>query len=466
MSSFIDPADIRARFSSVMSDMYRAEVPLYGDLLELVADINQQALATSPALAAQLTQTGELSRLNLERHGAIRLGKPEELATMRRLFAVMGMYPVGYYDLAPAGVPVHSTAFRALDDSALNQSPFRVFTSLLRLDLITDTALREKAQHILDQRDIFTARARELVDLCEQQGGLNNTEAEEFVQEAIETFRWHDSATVSRDIYNALLQQHRLIADVVAFRGPHINHLTPRTLDIDAVQDGMAARQITPKAIIEGPPPRQCPILLRQTSFKALNEAVTFSADNDQQQGHHTARFGEIEQRGIALTDKGHKLYDRLLTKARAVTGGAPDESNAAIYREALADAFKDFPDNYADLLKNELAYFHYYATDKTPPADLDLNNIDTLPALIAAGCIQIEPMVYEDFLPVSAAGIFQSNLGDDQQKEYQGNSNQTLFEQHLGSAVTELTDWYEEMQKCSIDTCLKALHQSKTKES
>ena len=41
----------------------------------------------------------------------------EELAGLRRLFAVMGMYPVGYYDLSPAGVPVHSTCFRPIDAS-------------------------------------------------------------------------------------------------------------------------------------------------------------------------------------------------------------------------------------------------------------------------------------------------------------------------------------------------------------
>ena len=38
---------------------------------------------------------------------------------LRRLFAVMGLYPVGYYDLSVAGVPVHSTAFRPVDEAAL-----------------------------------------------------------------------------------------------------------------------------------------------------------------------------------------------------------------------------------------------------------------------------------------------------------------------------------------------------------
>ncbi|ETD67534.1 hypothetical protein V757_11285 [Pelistega indica] len=133
MSHFLNPDEIRSRFSALMSDMYQKEVPLYGDLISLVSDVNKSVLEKSPEIKNQLTQTGELPRLDLERHGAIRLGKAEELFTIRRVFAVMGMFPVGYYDLAPAGVPVHSTAFRAIEAESLNKSPFRIFTSLLRL---------------------------------------------------------------------------------------------------------------------------------------------------------------------------------------------------------------------------------------------------------------------------------------------------------------------------------------------
>lgn len=97
------------------------------------------------------------------------------------------------------------------------------------------------------------------------------------MQQALETFRWHHQASVDLATYNALLAQHRLIADVVCFHGPHINHLTPRTLDIDRVQQLMPEYGITPKETIEGPPARRCPILLRQTSFKALNEAIDFT---------------------------------------------------------------------------------------------------------------------------------------------------------------------------------------------
>ncbi|MGH6853753.1 MAG: 2-oxoadipate dioxygenase/decarboxylase family protein, partial [Methylocella sp.] len=94
----VNPDDIRTLFSRAMSDMYRAEVPQYGALLELVADINDETLRRDRDLRASLEWAGEFGRLSVERHGAIRLGTAQELVAIRRVFAVMGMHPVGYYD--------------------------------------------------------------------------------------------------------------------------------------------------------------------------------------------------------------------------------------------------------------------------------------------------------------------------------------------------------------------------------
>jgi uncharacterized glyoxalase superfamily metalloenzyme YdcJ len=445
-----------------MSDMYKDEVPLYGELLNLVNDINDNVLSEANEIKEQLANTGEITRLNMERHGAIRLGKPYELFTMRRLFKVMGMFPVGYYDLASAGVPVHATAFRATENTTLNQAPFRVFTSLLRLDLIDDDHLRNNIETILENRQIFTEKALLLIDKSEKEGGLLKEDAEIFVQEALETFRWHDTATVDYEMYKALLGQHRLIADVVAFKGPHINHLTPRTLDIDKVQASMEARNIPPKDNIEGPPTRKCPILLRQTSFKALTEKVTFK-DNDgnTKMGEHKARFGEIEQRGVALTQKGQDLYNALLGKTRKAIGGSPTAENASEYNQLLIENFKEIPDSYDELQSKELAYFHYFTTPKTKNIQkgktftkVDVNQ------LLEDGYLTIEPMVYEDFLPVSAAGIFASNLGtDDAKREYTETSNQSLFEKDLGEPVYNLIKWYEDMQDETIQKCLAEIN-------
>lgn len=452
---FVSPDLIRQRFSKAMSDMYREEVPLYGALMQLVEQTNREVIARQPDIACQLDSTGEIQRLDMERHGAIRVGTATELATLARLFAVMGMQPVGYYDLTPAGVPVHSTAFRAVHEDALQVSPFRVFTSLLRLELIEDPQLRAFAESVLAQRSIFTAEALRLIAQAETAGGLNESEAEAFVLQALETFRWHHSATVTAAQYQTLSAQHRLIADVVAFKGPHINHLTPRTLDIDRVQEQMPAHGITPKAVIEGPPRRQCPILLRQTSFKALDEPITFT-DQNQTRGSHSARFGEIEQRGAALTPKGRALYDRLLNAARDELGDFPNEDNAARYNALMAQHFGEFPDSVEGMRDQELAYFRYFATEKGLAAG-GLGQ-SSLEELLRDGYVKAEPLVYEDFLPVSAAGIFQSNLGDAAQAHYGEHSNRQAFEQALGRATIDELGLYAATQQRSIDECLTQL--------
>ena len=442
--NLVSPDHIRSLFAQAMSQMYRAEVPLYGDLVELVAAINARVLAQDPALAQSLARTDDLERIDLERHGAIRVGTPEELAMLRRVFAVMGMFPVGYYDLAVAGVPVHSTAFRPVDAAALSRNPFRVFCSLLRLELIEDAALREQAAQILARRNIFTEQAVALVEQAERDGGLDQAAAEQFVAQALETFRWHSDATVSLATYQQLHDAHRLIADVVSFRGPHINHLTPRTLDIDAAQDGMIAAGIDAKAVIEGPPRRACPILLRQTSFKALNEPVHFVGDGGV--GSHTARFGEIEQRGLALTPKGRALYDQALEQARAAEG-----STGSDYYARLEAAFAGFPDDWDTLRREGLGYFRYQLTEAgraLPAAER------ALPAevLIERGLASADPVIYEDFLPVSAAGIFQSNLGGTEQRAYAEQANQAAFEAALGASVGDAFALYAGIEQASLD--------------
>ncbi|MFD1199300.1 VOC family protein [Brucella gallinifaecis] len=448
---FVSPDAIRSAFSAAMSAMYKEEVPAYGTLMELVSDVNAKVLKDDKHLYERLTETDSLERISEERHGAIRLGTAAELSMMRRVFSVMGMFPVGYYDLSAAGVPVHSTAFRPIEDSALKHNPFRVFTSLLRLDLISDKKLREESEAVLAKRRIFTPGAIALVEKAEANGGLDETDAKTFVAEVLETFRWHDHANVSADLYHRLHDAHRLIADVVSFKGPHINHLTPRTLDIDAVQVQMPDRGINPKAVVEGPPTRKCPILLRQTSFKALEEEVSFvNSDGSWTPGSHTARFGEIEQRGIALTPKGRALYDKLLNDTRAIARPAPDGSNAAEYMKALSDTFAAFPDTWAKIREEGLGYFAYSLKDAARLAAFKPGtDIETL---IEGGAVQFDPIIYEDFLPVSAAGIFQSNLGDDDTQDFVESPNQKRFEEDLGAKVLNEFEHYARIERCSIE--------------
>lgn len=437
-TSFSSNDEIRTRFSRAISDMYRSEVPLYGTLVDIVSEVNERSMDEAATIEARDGR----GRLEIERHGAIRIGKPDELAMLRRVFQVMGMYPVGYYDLSEAGIPVHSTAFRPVSRESLDRNPFRMFTSLLRLELIADPVLREKVGSLLAQRRIFSDALVRLVDGCEREGGLDEDQANAFVEEVVEMFRWHGDVSVATETYHALNATHRLVADVVCFRGPHINHLTPRTVDIDAVQQAMIDHGIDAKDVIEGPPRRNVPILLRQTSFKAMNEPLRFVSAEQIDTGIHSARFGEVEQRGMALTPKGRNLYDSLLREDRATTEPCGDGA-----------AFDRFPDDERIIRTQALGYFLYRWAGDVDAVEVPAEKCNSmaLASLVDEGLVVATPLTYEDFLPVSAAGIFQSNIGAVSAAACTSRGAREAFELALGCVVLDPFSIYAGMEEASI---------------
>jgi len=450
-----------------MSDMYQKEVPLYGELLEIVRSINREFLSRHPALEQEL---GSLDRVSEERHGAIRLGLGEELRTMAAVFRVMAMLPVGYYDLSVAGLPVHSTAFRPVEKSELARNPFRVFTSLLRLDLL-ETGVREEAESILRQRDIFTPELRRLLAHCQSRGGLTEPEASCFVEESLKTFQWHTEAVVPIAFYERMLKINSLLADIVCFRGPHINHLTPRVLDIYQVHRTMQGMGIEVIPEVQGPP-ESCPILLKQTSFKALNEAIRFpGSDGEMVEGRHRARFGEIELRDCALKPEGRAIYDRLVAevadRAKRLKKELPEPDYFPAYTAALDEVFqKGFPAWTLEALRTEnLGYFRYELKPVSerppgplPPSMATLERPELLRQLHAQGWINAIPVTYEDFLPVSAAGIFKSNLDKNSGSIDREAPNQEKFESELGRPVLDPFALYQKEESASIDAVFNAL--------
>jgi uncharacterized glyoxalase superfamily metalloenzyme YdcJ len=436
--------------------MYKKEVPLYGTLMGIVSQVDSSVLASRGQNLEKLSV-----RHQLERHGAIRLGTPEELRVIKRLFAVMGMYPVGYYDLTVVGFPLHSTAFRPITAESLSKNPFRVFTTVLRRELIS-ADIRNKVDGMLAARMLFTPRLLEIIDHVEK-SIMNDQDVQDLIPEALKIFKWHSQSTVSFEDYQKVKQEHPVIADIVCFPGAHINHLTPRTLDIELVQKEMISQGLPAKDRIEGPPHRDCPILLRQTSFRALEEPVNFfNEGNSLVHSTHTARFGEIEQRGAAVTPRGRALYDKCLYDAHESV--AADSGSSLTFDSALSSTFSRYPDNWSELRAQGLVYFRY-------KVKLDHNSarekVKALPSqihidqLLALGVVDYEPVIYEDFLPFSAAGIFKSNLSDQPEKpltKKMDASAQSDMEDALGCKTLDSFDVYTRQQQESIHECAQIL--------
>lgn len=364
--SLVGPTELRARFARSLSALYGSEVPAYTTLVEVSEAVNADVLA---ALGPAAERLGSIARVTAERHGAIRVGTPEEMAQVGRIFGACGMFPVGFYDLREANppIPVVSTAFRPIDADELAANPFRVFTSLLVTDdrRFFDAATQAQLEEFLGTRRLFPDELLHLADLAEKAGGLEPENADRFLDLATAAFALSPEP-VDRRWYEHLETISSVAADIGGVGSTHINHLTPRVLDIDDLYRRMTERGIAMIDRIQGPPLTTKPaVLLRQTSFRALAEPRTFrEADGSLVPGALSVRFGEVEARGVALTPEGRALYD--------------DKGIAA------------FPDTEQELHDAGLAYYR--------------RDDDGL----------LQPIVYEDFLPKSAAGIFASNLTSD----------------------------------------------------
>lgn len=443
---------LRAAFARRLSDMYGREVPAYTTLVDVSREVNEDVLRARGADAERL---GSIGRVTAERHGAIRVGTPAELQQVARIFGALGMHPVGFYDLreaAASAVPVVSTAFRPVDGEELARNPFRVFTSLLTPadPRFFDDALRARLENFLAERRLFPPELLALADRAEAAGELPEADAERFLQLAVRAFELSPEP-VDQAWYETLERVSAVAADIGGVRSTHINHLTPRVLDIDALYRRMTERGIEMIDTIQGPPRRQGPdVLLRQTSFRALAEPRALrTPDGEVVSGALRVRFGEVEARGIALTRQGRARYDALLARVDDEVARRPGDDRADIARALWAG---ELPDTEQELAAQGLAHFTYHAVPgrpqdgSRPPAALQ--------DLVAQGWVRAEPVVYEDFLPRSAAGIFQSNLSDEgsRNNDQQGTDyDSDWLSGVLGRDVLDPFDLYEEQQNQSL---------------
>ncbi len=244
---------------------------------------------------------------------------------------------------------------------------------------------------------------------------------DEITQEELE-FRLGLSLRRVADGYDAyrlrLLFRHQSLEDCLGFSRVVVsdqevcelaNRLVERLGEVDVRLSGLNHAGF--KDSTEGPS-YDTPVLLRQDAYKALSEPVTFfNSDGTTLDSFHTARFGEIEQRGFATTSTGRELYDACLKQfedSLCEAGIAPRDWRA---QEKLhVQAFSAFPKSLPELVQQGLVHARYEPTATGLAAAGELTTAD-LWELAAGGYVRFEGMRYEDFLPVSAAGIFASNL-------------------------------------------------------
>jgi uncharacterized glyoxalase superfamily metalloenzyme YdcJ len=534
---YADKMAMQHRLFSELSSMFGKEVPMY-DAALLVNRITNTAVCD---LLGKLhggfaISPEQLEKTSGERHGAIRIGRADEYRWIGRFFAQFAMEPHNYYDMTSVGSksqPIVATAFR----SRVNPE-HRVFTSLLQTDYFA-AGTRERIEKILATRQVFSDRAKSLIEKGERQGGLSEGDANALIAEGTSRiFKWTGTAR-DHQLYKDLCDAgFKIAADIACFESHHLNHLTPNTLCMDlytaAMQHTMAGptagggsmdetqfrmratraltrlrvaadrdwmrlhfRHLSAEAIAsfaagsaddmfigalvaglvarfkrddvqlsklkhsgykdftEGPS-EDTPVLLRQDAYKALTEPVVFTnPDGSVVNSVHTARFGEIEQRFYATTPKGRAMYDSCLSVADAARDkdATLPKRDFAAYEALYAQPFASFPKTMPQLLRAGLIFGKYAATAKglaANPATLPIDRFE----LIDQGFARVEGLRYEDFLPVSAAGIFASNLsqyGTQSTAAVKPTYTQQQLEAVLGCPIISTDEQYKAIEAASL---------------
>lgn len=164
-----------------------------------------------------------------------------------------------------------------------------------------------------------------------------------------------------------------------------------------------------------------------------------------------------------------------------------PDQSHKEAresYDQLLNDVFSEFPDDWVTMRRQKLVFFSYRLTQGItlePENDGSHNPLDPgrstrnaetlaqvkLEGLVGKGMVEAVPITYEDFLPLSAAGIFQSNIGTSTSRTSAGDEG-TLFvlsnpdvegmEETMQAKILSSDLMYEFMQQRSIDECASGL--------
>ena len=476
---------IRSEFLAMLSRMYSEELPEYKQFVEIVNNSNQEFIKNNPNV-----KVDKLSRVIEERHGAIRVGKPEEMRIVARIFACLGMEPINFYDLTSVkkAMPIIATAFRPKTEEEINESAFRMFCSMLFLDddRFFNDEQRQIAKTKLAKRKVFSDKLLEILDIAENQGGLTQTQSQAFLEEAVNSFRIDLNQVIDFKLYkDFIINGNDVAADIICFSTIHINHLTPRVYDIFDAHQQLKNNNIPTINEVQGPPKRrneEALPLLNQTSRKAPGEFIYASTDkkllNDIDYQYqvvkeleenneikhiepkesedikdylnrveaalkiselkvvamkHKARFGEIECRGVALTPEGRAAYDKAITDGTYVDY---------------------YPKTHLELAKKKYAYYKYsLANNKKLESKISKDN---LLELAEKGYVILTPITYEDFLPKSAAGIFESNLSSDVKiREKLENStefkNQKILEEAIGKKIINSYELYEAIEQQSI---------------
>lgn len=439
-TTLVKPSWIRSEIVREILAMFASTMPIYEQMFAVAREINSRA------------GEDEAQRLGRIMHGAIRCASDEELRNITDLFAVMGNYPVNYYDLREK-VSVESTAFRPITQEEIEENGFRIFCSRLSLECVP-AEHRDYVQSIIGRRKLFSPELTELILKAKTNGGLDKEQAREFIAACVKLFTRPGEALISLAEFAKLQSINKVACQVLVSNSLAFNHLTPSVASVPAAHEEMQRRGIKTIPVWQGPVGKD--FILRQTSCLAPPVKLKFpNGDGTYEIAEYQETFVEFEERLQALTPKGRERFEALFDEGKdALKLKESDPGYAEHYYQVMREALSGFPADMRTLWDEGLAYFTFETTDKQSGSCEDIDS------LIANDAVKLLPQQYEDFFGPAATNIFNSNIGleDVSNVGVAKPDSQSTFEKAMGREVVNMYDYYQQIQDASRDQVLRQL--------
>ena len=121
---------------------------------------------------------------------------------------------------------------------------------------------------------------------------------------------------------------------------------------------------------------------------------------------------------------------------------------------------FESFPSRLRELIERELVYAVFEPGERMDACEAEIDSLSVID-MVRDGVLLCRGMRYEDFLPLSAAGIFASNLeqyGTDSTAEERPNFERAHPEAIMDRPIVDSDAVYRSLQKESLHASLRTL--------
>ena len=300
--------------------MYAGEVPAYGTLVEVSGEVNADYVARHPRRRTpRLAAAGH--RRAARRHPGRQPGRAgRRRRPVRRVRHAAGglLRSCARAASRDSGGVDRFSAHRSRRAGAQSVSGVHVDAGHPRPPILRRGPAYPRGERSSRTANCSTPPCSPRRGSIAAEGCCDADEAQAFVAAAVAAFAL-SREPIDKSWYDELSRVSAVAADIAGVSSTHINHLTPRVLDIDDLYRRMTRRGITMIDAIQGPPRTDGPAgAVAPDLFSRSRRTVPVP-----RQGRHRlapgqlrVRFGEVEARGVALTPPGRQRYDAAMARS------------------------------------------------------------------------------------------------------------------------------------------------------